>query len=140
MTPRRFQELSREESLRRLGSVRVGRIVFSHQALPAIRPVNHLVDDGQVIIRSHAGAALMSALDTVVAYEADFVAEGDRIGWSVIVTGVARRLKVPEAIARYERLLQPWVPDEMAHVIRIQPELVTGFSLEECEQGEPGAA
>lgn len=76
----------------------------------------------------------------MVAYEADFVAEGERIGWSVIVTGIARRLKTPEAIARYEPLLRPWTPGEMGHVLRIQLELVTGFSLRECVEGEPGAA
>jgi hypothetical protein len=129
MNPQRFQDLTREESLRRLASVGVGRIVFTHQALPAIRPVNHVVDeDGQVIIRGHAGAALLSALDTVVAYEADSVSGDDFIGWSVIVTGVARRLKAADVIERYERLLYPWVPDDTEYVIRIHPELVTGFT------------
>jgi Pyridoxamine 5'-phosphate oxidase len=137
MNPRLFRELTRDESLRRLASVGVGRIVFTHQALPAIRPVNHLVDNGQVIIRSHARAALLSALDTVVAYEVDSVSPDDRIGWSVIVTGVARRLKAADALERYERLLRPWVSGELDHVIRVRPELVTGFSLEESEDYGP---
>jgi nitroimidazol reductase NimA-like FMN-containing flavoprotein (pyridoxamine 5'-phosphate oxidase superfamily) len=137
MNPRSFRELSREESLRRLAGVGVGRIVFTHQALPAIRPVNHLVDDGLVIIRSHAGATLLAALDTVVSYQADSVFPDDRIGWSVVVTGVARQLNAADAIERYERLLRPWAPREKDHVIRIQPELVSGFSLQEGENEDP---
>ncbi|WP_158888126.1 pyridoxamine 5'-phosphate oxidase family protein [Amycolatopsis anabasis] len=129
MEVRRFSELSRAEALRRLGSVGVGRIVFTEDALPAIRPVNHVVDGGAVIIRSHAGAALLSAVGTVVAYEADVIEEDDRIGWSVIVTGVARQVRGAEALARYHRILHPWVDRDMEYVIRIEPELVTGFAL-----------
>lgn len=127
MTPPRYVELSREESLRRLASVRVGRIVFTHQALPAIRPVHHLVEDGQVIIRGNGSAALASAVDTVVAYEADSVSADENIGWSVVVTGVARRLDgdLPE---RYRRLTGPdGEAGDTGHVIRIRPELVTGY-------------
>jgi len=142
MNPRRFEELTREESLRRLGSVSVGRIVFTHQALPTVRPVNHLLDNGVIVLRTHPGAVLLSAVDTVVAYEADAVSEGDRIGWSVIVTGVARRLRDTAELERYERLLRPWAADEMQYVIRIHPELVTGFTLIDqngaLPQGAPG--
>ncbi|NKQ52063.1 pyridoxamine 5'-phosphate oxidase family protein [Amycolatopsis sp. K13G38] len=140
MNPRRFEELTREESLRRLGSVSVGRIVFTHQALPAVRPVNHLVDNGAIVLRTHPGAALLSAVDSVVAYEADAISEDDHIGWSVVITGVARRLRGASEIERYERLLRPWVPDEMEYVIRIHPELVTGFSLIEDNEALPHGA
>ena len=140
MNPLRFEELTREESLRRLGSVRVGRIVFTHQALPTVRPVNHVVDGGAVILRTHPGAALLSAVDTVVAYEADSVSDGERIGWSVIVTGVARRLRGTADVERYERLLRPSVPDEMEYVIRIHAELISGFSLIEENGALPQGA
>jgi Pyridoxamine 5'-phosphate oxidase len=126
-SPRGFQELTRSESLLLLGSVGVGRIVFTHQALPAIRPVNHVVDGGQVILRGHAGTALQSAVNTVVAYEADSISEGEHIGWSVIVTGVARRVRAAEIVDRYKRTLHPWAGGDLDYVIRIHPELVTGF-------------
>jgi hypothetical protein len=57
---RRLTELSREESVRLLGTVSLGRVVFTMHAMPAIRPVNHIVDDGKVIIRSHLGAAMVT--------------------------------------------------------------------------------
>ncbi|WP_370095729.1 hypothetical protein [Streptacidiphilus sp. MAP12-20] len=33
--------------------------MFTQHALPAIRPVNHIVDQGDIIIRSHNGADLV---------------------------------------------------------------------------------
>jgi hypothetical protein len=126
MTASRFMELTREESLRRLASVRVGRIVFTHQALPAIRPVRHLVEDGQVIIRGQGVGPLASALDTVVAYEADALTADEDIGWSVTVTGVARRFDGAPSDG-YRDLAAPWTGDDSGYIIRINPELVTGF-------------
>jgi pyridoxamine 5'-phosphate oxidase-like protein len=49
---RRLEALPRAESLRLLRSVSVGRLVFTHLALPAIRPVNHVVDGDRIMIRS----------------------------------------------------------------------------------------
>lgn len=130
--PRVLHDLSRDEALRRLASVSMGRVVFTDRALPAIRPVNHLVDGGDVIIRSHLGAALMRAADSgvVVAFEADRIDAEQRLGWSVIVTGMARRVSDPAEIERFQEQLKPWIQrPEMPFVVRIQPELVTGFEL-----------
>lgn len=128
---RALRELTGEEALRRLGSLSLGRVVFTDRALPAIRPVNHIVDDGQVIIRSHTGAALLSAAErgVVVAYEADRFDPDEHVGWSVVVTGVARLVRDPAAVARYRELLQPWVDRSMDQVIAISSDLVTGFEL-----------
>jgi hypothetical protein len=50
-------ELTAAESWRLLAGASLGRIVFTQHAMPAIRPVNHLVDD-ETVIRSHLGAAI----------------------------------------------------------------------------------
>lgn len=126
-----LRELTRAESLRLLGSRSLGRVVFTDQALPAIRPVNHLLDGDQIIIRSHSGAALLTAArqEVVVAYEADAIDPEEHLGWSVVVTGVARLVEDPEAVERYRRLLRPWVARRMDQVIAISSDLVTGFEL-----------
>lgn len=130
MTGHRLVRLGRAEALRLLGSVAVGRIVFTEQALPTIRPVNHHLDKGVIVLRTNAGAALMSSVDTVVAYEADHLDPGEQsVSWSVIATGYLRRITAPEAVARYERILRPWVSETMDQVLRIQPAMVTGFTL-----------
>lgn len=136
-------ELSREESLRLLGAVSLGRVVFTMRAMPAIRPVNHIVDGGNVIIRSHLGAAVAAAADraegAVVAYEADVIDPDSHVGWSVVVTGLARLVREPGEVARYQRMLRPWVAGEMDYVIRVSPELVTGFRLvDAADGGMPG--
>ncbi len=54
--PRRRIELDSAEALRLLGSVSLGRIVCTRHALPTVRPVNHALDDGDIVIRTHEGA------------------------------------------------------------------------------------
>jgi hypothetical protein len=131
---RRLTELDRGHSLRLLGSVSLGRIVFTQHAMPAIRPVNHVLDGGDIIIRSHSGAAIVSETSTasgvVVAYEADAIDPVERLGWSVVVTGTASLVRDPSDVARYQQILVPWVAREMDQVIRIRPGIVTGFRLD----------
>ena len=126
------ERLDKAEAMRLLAGIDVGRVVFDLQALPAIRPVNHLVDDGVIIIRcrltSAISAAVRSADHLVVAYEADDLDRRTRTGWSVVVTGHARTVTDPDLVARYERLLHPWV-NHADTVVAIEPEIVTGLRL-----------
>src|ERR687887_77056 len=130
---RDLTELTDAESLALLGSVSLGRIVFTTRALPTIRPVNHILDDGQILIRSHMGATIVSAADisygAVVAYEADDLDPVQRLGWSVSVTGTARIIRDPGQVERYRQLLSPWGTGEKDDIITIHPELITGFRL-----------
>jgi len=129
---RLLKALPREESLRLLGSTSLGRVVFTQFALPAIRPVNHIVEGDRIIIRTHLGGAIDSAVDgtgTVVAYEADMIDPDDHLGWSVIVIGKANRLTDPGEIARYRQVLQPWVSGAMDEIIVITSDMVDGFRL-----------
>ncbi|WP_079062703.1 pyridoxamine 5'-phosphate oxidase family protein [Peterkaempfera griseoplana] len=127
----RGEELSRDEALSLLGSASYGRVVFSHHALPAIRPVNHLVDGEHVVIRTHRGAALLGPAQdgAVVAYEADMLDPVRRRGWSVVVTGVATLVTDPAEQRRYREALPAWIGREMEHVVRISADLVTGYRI-----------
>lgn len=132
--PRAVVDLSRTEALHLLASMPFGRVVFTRDALPAIRPVNHLVDDGEIIIvRTRLTSRLTSAVradsHVVVAYEADDIDASTQLGWSVVVTGIARTVTDPDRIARYEARLRPWVDGVMDTVIAIEPTLVTGVRL-----------
>jgi len=129
---RQLEALPREESLRLLASTSLGRVVFTHFALPAIRPVNHMVEGDTIVIRTHLGAVIASAVDgtgTVVAYEADMIGPDDHLGWSVIVVGRANRVTDPGEIARYQHALRPWVSGVMDEVIVITADMVDGFRL-----------
>jgi nitroimidazol reductase NimA-like FMN-containing flavoprotein (pyridoxamine 5'-phosphate oxidase superfamily) len=133
MQPRHALELTEAECWQLLRSVSLGRVVFTHRAMPAVRPVNHLVDDHTVIFRSHLGAAIVSRATAddgaVVCYEADDLDPIRHTGWSVIVTGMARLVRDPAAIARYELLLEPWIDGQMDHVISVEPRFVSGIRL-----------
>jgi len=132
---RRLESLPRAESLRLLSTVSLGRLVFTHLALPAIRPVNHAVAGEQVIIRAYLGTAISAAVGdrsgTVVAYEADLIDPETHLGWSVIIVGRAARLTDQAEAARYREVLRPWVADGADDIIAIQADMVDGFRLVE---------
>lgn len=126
-------ELDRAEAMRLLASVDYGRVVFTAEALPAIRPVNHLVDHGRVVIRTRVSTRLSAAVRSsppgvVVAYEADSFDPQQQDGWSVVVTGLAQTVTDPEQVLRYERLLHPWV-NTADSVLAIEPHIVTGIRI-----------
>ncbi|WP_432968992.1 pyridoxamine 5'-phosphate oxidase family protein [Dactylosporangium sp. CA-233914] len=128
-----LRSLGRRRCLELLGSVPVGRVVFTDRALPAIRPVNHLVDGETIVIRSNLGAGLASAATAhgslVVAYEADEIDAGTHTGWTVVVTGTARLVLDESRLRRYEEVLHPWVGETMNCVISIDCDLVNGYEL-----------
>ena len=131
--PANSQEVSRAEAMRLLTSVSYGRVVFTLNALPAIRPVNHLVDDGQIIVRTRLTTAISAAMrrsatELVVAYEADRFDEETKTGWSVVVTGRAHTVTDADRVSRYEQLLHPWV-NHASVVMAIEPDIVTGFRI-----------
>ncbi|MFJ1967116.1 pyridoxamine 5'-phosphate oxidase family protein [Streptomyces sp. NPDC087903] len=121
-----FRELDRQECVRLLGTVPVGRIVHTRHALPAVLPVQFCLDgDGAILLRTSATSELVGAIDgTVVAFEADAAAH---CGWSVVVTGTAALVTDP---VEHTRLLRAgprsWVPAPREVFVRIDPELVTG--------------
>lgn len=127
------QPLDRAEAMRLLASVGYGRVVFTLNALPAIRPVNHLVDHDRIIVRTRLTASIATAVQAtdagvVVAYEADSLDPQRKTGWSVVVTGRAHTVTDSDQIARYEQLLHPWV-NHAGTVLAIEPDIVTGFRI-----------
>ncbi|MEU6538529.1 pyridoxamine 5'-phosphate oxidase family protein [Streptomyces sp. NPDC047000] len=145
-----FRALDREECLRLLAKVPVGRVVYTRQALPAVLPVNFCLDaseaarapgpphapDTCVVLCTSPGSGLVRAIDgVVVAFEADDFDGAARSGWSVVVTGRAGVVTDP---AEHERLLQDgpktWMPLEEIRFLRIEATLVTGREI----RGMPG--
>jgi nitroimidazol reductase NimA-like FMN-containing flavoprotein (pyridoxamine 5'-phosphate oxidase superfamily) len=138
------RELPREECLRLLGEVPVGRVVFTRRALPAVCPVSHLFEDGQIIIRASLGSAIHSGASgdagTVVAYEADLIDAAERVGWSIVVIGRASHVKDEAEIARYRRALPPWATPDTDDIIAIRADMVGGFRLVRAPVAPAGPA
>ena len=47
----------------------------------------------------------------------------------MIATGLARLVREPAAIERYEQVLEPWIAGQMDHVIAIAPQFISGIRL-----------
>ena len=123
-----LEHLSRDECLRLMGSVPVGRIVYTRQALPAVELVNFALDDGDIIIRTDASGKLAAATrGAVVAFEADSVDVAGQAGWSVTVVGLSRAVTDAEEIRHLEQTgLTSWAAGKRDHFIRISPTIVHG--------------
>ena len=123
-----LEVLGREECLRLLGSAVIGRLGLSSGALPVVLPVNFLLDDDRILIRTSPGTKLDRALaGAVVAFEVDDVEPFGHSGWSVLVTGTATTVDDAEELSRIQRLpLAHWAPGAAEHVVAISVELVTG--------------
>jgi hypothetical protein len=128
---RSLAELTGPAALKLLASVPLGRIVFTRQALPAIRPVSHVLDGADIVIRSHHSAIISAERSgVVVAYETDAIDPGTWLGWVVTVTGTAWLVWEPADIARYERMLASWENGWRDQFIRITPHMISGYRLE----------
>jgi nitroimidazol reductase NimA-like FMN-containing flavoprotein (pyridoxamine 5'-phosphate oxidase superfamily) len=127
-----FRALDRQECLRLLAKVPVGRVVYTRHALPAVLPINFSLDaDSSVLLRTSPDSDLVRAIDgVVVAFEADEFDATTRSGWSVVVTGRATVVTDP---AEHHRLSETgptsWMPLREAVFVRIESEMVTGREL-----------
>jgi uncharacterized protein len=127
-----LRQLSKDECLRLMASVPIGRIIFTRQALPAVELVNFALDNGDIVIRTDPGGKLAAAVrEAVVAFEADCVDAASQSGWSVTVIGQSREVTDPEERDRLAQIgLNSWAPGERAHFIRISPGILNGRQLD----------
>jgi uncharacterized protein len=136
-----FLRLDRSESLRLLGTAQVGRLIFTVNALPAVRLMNFAVVDGLIVVRTAADTTVARKVDDViVALEADDLDVSTSSGWSVVVTGRARRVSDPDLIARYRNVsLTPWAAGERDQFLTITMEMLEGRRVSRpAESGELG--
>jgi nitroimidazol reductase NimA-like FMN-containing flavoprotein (pyridoxamine 5'-phosphate oxidase superfamily) len=132
---RELEVLDREQCLELLQWVRVGRLVFTEDALPAVQPVTFRMWRDNVVIRVAGGAKLSAAArNFVVAFQADELDPDLRMGWSVTVVGHAQRITdVDELVELSGTFIEPWVDLKRDHFVRIRTEKLTGRRL--CEAG-----
>ena len=133
------EELSTAECWRLLESSSLGRLALTGaDGRPDVFPVNFLVHEGSVFIRSAPGAKLRSILaNPEVAFEVD----GSDVGrhWSVVIRGVARRLDSDAEIEASGILdLVSSSPTPKHNFLRLIPDTVTGRRFRKSRT--PGAA
>ncbi len=132
-----LEVLSPEECISLAATMPIGRIVFTDRAMPAVQPVNFLIDDGSVIIRTAQGSKLAAATrNAIVAFEIDEFDRLSQAGWSVTMVGRAQSVRDPVESARLARLpLQSWAPGPRDRFIRIHPEHITGRRIPASVRG-----
>ena len=122
-----IEAIPRDECLRLLASVPLGRFVRVVGGAPHVVPVNHVVDGDGIVFRSDGRK------HGRVAFEADSYDQDTRSGWSVVVHGDAEevtRFDDPETWTRVHELpVDPWAGGEKGHWIRIRPTSITGRRL-----------
>ncbi len=121
-----IDELDEDACWTLLGQAPFGRIALRSVGGVDIFPVNFLVHDGGIFLRSGPGSKLIELTDDPrVAFEADG-RDGGRM-WSVVVSGEARRLGSDSEIEESGVLqLETLQPGEKFNYVRIAPDRITG--------------
>lgn len=129
--------LDRLACLELLGSVGLGRIVYTERAMPAIQPVQFTVHEEAVIIRASPGGKLSAAArGAVVAFEAGSFSDDLSSGWSVRVVGQATEIRCPHEVAMLKGVSLPgWSPAPDDLYLRIPIEVVSGRRIRDDQNG-----
>jgi len=125
---RAVEQLGATTCLELLASGSIGRVILTEQAMPTALPVAYALDKGTIVFRSSVGTKLAAAAaGTVIAFEVDDFDADRRVGWSVVVTGLATVIAGEEEEEAANGLGIPvWVQPDGAQYIRLQPSIVTG--------------
>jgi nitroimidazol reductase NimA-like FMN-containing flavoprotein (pyridoxamine 5'-phosphate oxidase superfamily) len=127
-----LEELSRAECVGLLATTTLGRVGVSIAALPAVLPVNFVVDDGEIVFRSVPGTKFdVATARTIVAFEADHYDPETASGWSVLIRGITREVVDEDELAHLRTLpLTAWAFGGAAErFVRLAMDLVTGSRI-----------
>lgn len=122
-----IERLDLKQCLALLRSQAVGRLVFTEQALPAIRVVNYSMPAGRIVLRLGCSKWVTRLDRAVVAFEVDDYDAGARTGWSVVIVGKARLIfDIDELVSLNDPATRSWAPGRRDQVLSIDMEQVTG--------------
>jgi len=112
--------LSPEECYELLATGRIGRVVFTTADGPVAFPVNYAMAGQVVVLRTGVDTELAARLDCPVGFEVDHLDEAKNLGWSVLVTGRAARVRSEQQVRQLEARtgLQPWAEGARAGIRR----------------------
>jgi nitroimidazol reductase NimA-like FMN-containing flavoprotein (pyridoxamine 5'-phosphate oxidase superfamily) len=127
----RLEILSQGECRKLLGSVPVGRLVFTQSALPAVRLVNFVVDDMTIVFpASDVDRYRAAERGDVVGFEVDEIDLDRQLGWTVTAVGHLSVVESNEkADLQHVLPLRPWAAQTDHHLIRLGIESLEGRRL-----------
>ena len=122
--PSRLVEIDEHECWELLAAAPIGRLaVPAGTAAPSVFPVSFVLDDWVVVFRTGRGEKLRASVQGPVSFQADSYDPVHRIGWSVLVKGVAYEAGEGEI---GHLTFEPWVRTDRDHWMRLVPLEVTG--------------
>lgn len=129
-------ELRDEQSWKLLESTKHGRLVVSVAGEPDIFPVNYLVSNRKLYLRTAPGNKLAQlTINAKVLFETDGILSEE--AWSVVLRGTARVLTNSSELAAVEELgLKTWVPTLKDFYVEIEPSSISGRHFVFGEQPE----
>jgi transcriptional regulator with XRE-family HTH domain len=106
----------------------IGRIAFATASGLMVLPVNYVMADGAIVIRTDGGSVIAVHGDGPVSFEVDHFDLELGQGWSVLVRGDAHRVLQPGELRhlREECDLRPWPAGDHDLFLRIVPSQFTG--------------
>jgi len=124
-----IEVLSPDECLFLLESRDLGRITFDVEGQPEVFPINYAMDGRIVVFRTAPGTKLDHVPKARLAFEVDDWDPKLRIGWSVVVKGLAEEVtqnlgRTAEHIRKAR--VHPAAPGERWHWLALQPSEVSG--------------
>ncbi|MEV5965966.1 pyridoxamine 5'-phosphate oxidase family protein [Kribbella sp. NPDC051952] len=137
----RLEIVGPADCLQLLGSVPLGRLVYTSGGLPAVRLVNFVLDDDTIVFSTASGDKFRAAeRGDVVAFEADEVDLERHVGWTVTAVGHLSVVSADEVEAlRHSLPLHSWLPMDDPYLLRLGIESVHGRRLLPWAQ-RPGSA
>jgi len=126
-TNRNTVELQAAECWDLVRSVPVGRLAVEVDGQPDIFPVNHLVHDETIVIRTGTGTKHSAADGRPVAFEVDGYDVRRGQAWSVVIKGTAHSIeRVHELVQALQLPIFPWQEGAKPRFLRIEPRTITG--------------
>lgn len=105
----------------------VGRVIFNASRGPVAHPVNYRFSNGEVLFNTTVNTATELESQPRVGFEIDHIDDVFTEGWSVIVTGPARRVDNPDELVEHATHgLSPWAGGARGVVVAIAAAEVTG--------------
>jgi nitroimidazol reductase NimA-like FMN-containing flavoprotein (pyridoxamine 5'-phosphate oxidase superfamily) len=125
-----LKPIAESECWELLDTTTVGRLAFTGEDGIVILPVNFLVHERRIYVRTEPGSTIATLADgrDDVAFEIDYHDGWNQFGWNVLVRGSTAEvgtLEAERAIASSGRL-GPWAPGNRSLVIGLTPRAISG--------------
>jgi hypothetical protein len=118
-----------QECLSLVASGRLGRLAFSHHAMPALVAMTYIVDGRDLVLQTASGPALSAARGegSIVAFSVDEIDPVTAAGWSVMMTGQLRQVTETARVRSYQGdPALAWPSGDPRHFLLLTPGLVSG--------------